>query len=135
MYLNLKWLIYFLGISHRTKFFLHEIPSDRSLCPVTYFLALAFADNVFEGISKSSQLNKLSIPQDRDSLILPYRSDKTDLPIFRSSLSQSPDTIPQMLTVRQLADWTTELGMRAGYRERLYFYNFRKGQAHKLDGK
>ena len=55
LYLSMR-VARFFGVP-RTKFFLHEIPSARSLCPVTYFLALAFADDVFEGHPKYATIS------------------------------------------------------------------------------
>ncbi|KAI9795042.1 MAG: hypothetical protein M1816_000064 [Peltula sp. TS41687] len=45
------------------KFVLHETLLDRSTCPVSYFLTIAIADDVFENISQASCLNKIQEPK------------------------------------------------------------------------
>lgn len=122
----------------RTQFVLHEIPSFRSLCPVSHFLALALADSVFESISKASDLSTLAVPSSCNTYTLSYKSKKRDLPVFPSSLHRSRSGTEasqgRIVTVEKLGAYLRDLGMRAGYKESLDPYNFRRGQAHKLDG-
>ncbi len=112
-----------------TQFVLHEHVEDRSLCPVTYFLALALADGVFEVISDPSQFSKLDVPSGRESLILPYKLSKVNAPIFQSASSPS-----RVLTVTKAGQYLVKLGTRAGYGKKLHAYNFRRGQAQTVDG-
>ena len=115
-----------------------EIPSDRSLCPVSYFLALAFADGVFAEISEPSQLSNLRVPRNLNALFLSYKPDKMNLPVLRCQRGHgvsgnAPDE--RIYTVKGLTNLLKPLGERAGYPEVLYTYGFQRGQAQKLDGK
>ena len=94
---------------------------------------------MFEGISNISQIDQLDVPPGCNSLALAYHAGKRHLPILRSASSQelSPDGqwTNRIMTVNKLGDYLGKLGMRAGYGQRLYPYNFRRGQAQKLEGK
>ncbi len=121
-------------IHHRPVFTLHEVPTNRFLCPVSYFLALAFFDNAFDQVSDVSMLKKLDVPTGRTSLILAYNSSKADLPIFRAQKSCHALSETRIWTTDKVTTYLHELGIHAGYGQLLSMYNFRRGQAQMLDG-
>ncbi|KAI9882877.1 MAG: Serine/threonine-protein kinase tel1 [Watsoniomyces obsoletus] len=116
-----------------TQFILHEHVQDRSLCPVSYFLAMALADDVFQGISDPSQFAKLDVPSGRESFILPYKLDKIKVPILRSAKLDRSISSTKIITSQKVTQYIGNLGIRAGYGKRLYSYSFRRGQAQTTD--
>ncbi len=121
--------------ANSTTFVLHEHPQDRSLCPVSYFLALALSDEVFQHISNSSQFGSLDVPEGREHLCVPYKEDKVDLSIVRSVAQNGSVSPSRICSVSRLGSELSQLGLRAGYNQKLYSYSFRRGQAQKVDGK
>ncbi|KAI9886468.1 MAG: hypothetical protein M1823_001718 [Watsoniomyces obsoletus] len=114
-------------------FTLHGVPSNRFLCPVSYFLALAFSDDVFDGISSMSTLKKLKVPPGQTVLVLPYKSTAAELPVFRAAKENHSPSKDRSMSTETLRLILQELGIRAGYGQPLMAYNFRRGQAQKLD--
>jgi hypothetical protein len=72
----------------------------------------------------------------RESLVLQYREDRAEWPVFRGNFQQPGVAVssPRIWTTEALTYHYQQIGMRAGYEDHLYAYNFRRGQAHKLDG-
>ncbi len=114
--------------------------SNRWLCPVTYFLALALGDDVFnENISHPSQLARLEIPTGRNSLSLSYKPQQAKWPILRAYTAQRPSitnpSTPRILRITRLCADTREAGMRAKFGKKLTNYAWRRGQGMKVHGK
>jgi hypothetical protein len=55
----------------------------RGRCPVTYFLGLAFADDVFTDLKYPSQLKHLKSTGRDECLPLRFKESKKDMLIFR----------------------------------------------------
>lgn len=57
------------------------------MCPVSYFLGLAIADGVFQGISEAAHLGNVHVPSSCNSYTLRYKAEKANLSLFCSDLS------------------------------------------------
>ena len=68
------------------------------------------------------------MPLGRNSLTLPYHVGKRYLPILRLASSQELSSdgpwTSRIMIVNKLGDYLGELGMRVGYGQQLYSYNF-----------
>jgi hypothetical protein len=64
---------------------LYEEPLMRYMCPVTWFLSLAFADNVFQDLSSFEDLAKVRPPPGGSLYRARYKKDALDCPIMRNT--------------------------------------------------
>lgn len=127
---------FYLCLDSKT-FPLREDPSNRSLCPVTHFLALALADGAIEGFDNAAQLKQFRVKEHRNTEELKYKPEWRDTPIIRKT-GISKDTLfsrSQAMTANRIGDLLRELGARAGYKEPLTPYCFRRGAYNALEGK
>ncbi|CZR55738.1 uncharacterized protein PAC_05626 [Phialocephala subalpina] len=111
----------------------YEDPSCRGRCPVTYFLAHAFADGVFEGLEKPSDLDGLRIGKHKHSMPFEIKQSKLNTPIFRRCEPDGSISEDRAMTYRDLSEQLGELGFRAGLRDLLRTYNIRRGNANAMD--
>lgn len=81
-------------------------PSNRHMCPVTLFLALAIADGALEGVHPCSGLAALHFPDWPGWLQVPYSANATHLPVIRrtgnksrvlSSCAMKPSSLDKMM--------------------------------------
>lgn len=132
----------------RVRYVLHELPSNRWLCPVSYFLALAFRDGVFDSvsdgvvdvpISNPSDLKRLDIPPGRNNLLLKYKARQAQWPIIRAHsaqrVSDTDTSVPRIMTVGRQGLEISDLGVRAKFGKKITNYSLRRGQAMKAHGK
>ncbi|KAF2174444.1 hypothetical protein K469DRAFT_675779 [Zopfia rhizophila CBS 207.26] len=112
---------------------LTEDPTQRMICPVTHFLALALADGALEGINELSDLSRLKIPESSMSLLLGIKKHMADIPVLRAFDSNGQPSRDKILKAGSLAKQLHYLGQRAGYKDRLTPYCFRRWHGNKLD--
>jgi hypothetical protein len=114
---------------------LHEDRSCRGRCPITHFLGLAFADDVFEALKEPADLHRLHIGNHKNSLLFKIKDSKQDQPVFRSCRPNGEISNNRILSHNDLAFDLAELGYRAGFQDKLRAYNLRRGTANAIDGK
>ncbi|EOA89662.1 uncharacterized protein SETTUDRAFT_104713 [Exserohilum turcica Et28A] len=112
---------------------LTEEPGDRALCPVTYFLALALADGVFEGCKTLSDLRSKKPPLGSSYCEFPYHADVGSTPILRSCRPDGSISPTRILTYDGFHVMIRNLGQRAGYKDKLTSYCFRRGYGNAID--
>jgi len=104
----------------------------RGRCPVSHFLALAFADDVFDDMKHAYQVNYLTYDP---SLPLTIKDSKKDMPIFRHCNRDGTIDPHRAMNYNETAAMIMELGIRIGLRDILRLYNLRRGTANEIDGK
>ncbi|XP_014557730.1 hypothetical protein COCVIDRAFT_36802 [Bipolaris victoriae FI3] len=70
---------------HAPTMVLYEEPLMRYMCPVTWFLSLAFADDVFQNLSSHEDLTKARPPAGSSLYRARYKKDALDRPIMRNT--------------------------------------------------
>ena len=110
-----------------------------AFCPITLFLALAFADEAFEAnIRTPVELLTKEVPQNLEGLTVHWKRSIEDTPVLRRAerVKGYYRTSPtKMLTqASQNAD-IKRLGLVAGFPERVVAYCLRRGVANAVDGK
>jgi hypothetical protein len=97
-------------------------------CPVTSFLALAFADNAFVSIKSRSDIESLKLDDGEDIRIFPFKAEMRDKPFL----------VTRRGGIMPYSSWwynLKSLSLRAGYVQYIRPYDIRRGTANKLDGK
>ncbi|KAH7551112.1 hypothetical protein BM1_09986 [Bipolaris maydis] len=112
---------------------LTEEPGDRALCPVTYFLALALADGVFEGCKTLSDLQSRKPSPGSSYCEFPYHADLGNLPVLRCCQPDGSISPTRILTYYGFHWMIRSLGQRAGYKDKLTSYCFRRGYGNAID--
>ena len=114
---------------------LYEEPLMRYMCPVTWFLSLAFADGVFRDLSSYKDLSKVEPPPGSSLYRAKYTDGASERPIMRNVRADG--------TISEDKIWTYDCfnlalrgtGQRAGYKENLSAYCFRRAFAHAVQSK
>jgi len=119
----------------RSNTFLYHSNPHLALCPVTVFIATAFADEAFAlpGLQTPQQLLNLKIPEGLNELHIPWTPAVLDTPIFRQCSDFSISSLP--LSSHTLGDQLSKLGREAYLPMQLTCYALRRGTANCLDGK
>jgi hypothetical protein len=112
----------------------HEDRSCRGRCPITHFLGLAFADDVFEALQEPADLHRLQIGNHKKSLLFKIKDSKRQQPVFRFCKPNGEVSNDRILSHNELAFDLIELGYRAGFQDKLRAYNLRRGAANAVDG-
>jgi hypothetical protein len=105
----------------------------RLTCPVTVFLGLALADDVFVKEKTAQAFATRSIPETTNSMTIPIRKEKGETPILRTMNGSAIDTT-KILKASSLHHALISLGQRCGYKERISAYAFRRGFASSIVG-
>lgn len=110
------------------------------MCPIIYFLALAFADNIFHPKLVEAGLSVhrcFTCPSGRSMIEFRFRDDIADTPIFRPSLrgfSGKQADLSRALAATRMRSWMSRLGERAGFPHPLMPYCLRREVATFLAG-
>ncbi|KAF1363482.1 hypothetical protein EJ07DRAFT_152290 [Lizonia empirigonia] len=120
---------------HAPKAILPEIPSKRYMCPVTWFLSLAFADNVFEDIGSYHDLPSIQPIEGSVKFTARYRADALERPIMRGMYPNKSMSQNRIWTYDCFNTALKGVGQRAGYQENLSAYCFRRAFAQAVKGK
>jgi hypothetical protein len=107
----------------------------RGRCPVTHFLGLAFADEVFTSLRDPSQLQYLHMDKHKKSMPFRIRDSKKDLLVFRNTTPDGSISQDRALPYNKFAFELAQLGFRVGFKDILRSYNLRRGTANALEGK
>ncbi|KAK3672642.1 hypothetical protein LTR78_007454 [Recurvomyces mirabilis] len=112
---------------------LTEEPYLRRLCPVAVLLAFAIADDVFDEIHRPEDLGRVRFRPGCDSVELTVRAEKRSLPVLRRLEYNGEMSPSRIMTADYLASYLTQLGFRAGYKQNLGTYPFRRGFGNQID--
>jgi hypothetical protein len=107
----------------------------RYMCPVTWFLSLAFADNVFQDLSSFEDLAKVRPPPGGSLYRARYKKDALDCPIMRNTCADGSLSSHRIWTYDCFNSALRGVGQRAGYKENLSAYCFRRAFAHAVQSK
>ena len=113
---------------------LYEEPRMRYMCPVTWFLSLAFADGVFQDMEC---LNDLEAVQPIPGNLLyraKYRPEVLERPVMRGMRADKSMSETRIWTYDCFNLALKGVGQRAGYQENLSAYCFRRAFAHAVEG-
>jgi hypothetical protein len=130
-----RYIAYTVLTRDSSTILLTEEPEDRSLCPVTYFLALALADGVFEGCTTMHDLEAKETPPGSASCSFKYKASVGDKPLLRRIEPDGNVSPDRILTYDCLNGMLKNLGQRAGYEDKLSAYCFRRGYGNAVDSK
>ncbi|KAH6637325.1 hypothetical protein F5144DRAFT_456390, partial [Chaetomium tenue] len=103
--------------------------------PVLYMKSLAFADEAFEGFNDPEEIYDLVIPPGSDRLILPWKPEWRDRPIFRALQGRGNNVsvaLDKALQYKKARDCLIRLGRAVGFEKQLEWYDFRRGSGKKL---
>jgi hypothetical protein len=114
---------------------LYEEPQERHMCPVTFFLSLAFADQAFQDLVSYNDLATARPVAGSSLYRATYKPNALQRPVMRG-----------MATDRTISDdriWTYDCfslalkgaGQRASYQENVTSYCFRRGFARAVESK
>lgn len=109
---------------------LYEEPLMRYMCPVTWFLSLAFAGNVFQDLSSHGDLAKARPLAGSSLYRARYKKDTLDRPIMRNTQADGTLSADQIWTYNCFNTALRGVRQRAGYKENLSAYCFRRAFAH-----
>ena len=136
MFVSTKLCFHHLLTRHNSEIEnIREDPENRALCPMTFLLALAVADEALEGINTVGDLTRIRFTPQRPAIRIPVREGKRKLPIIRGHTTRGKLSPIRILTASNLAKLLTELGWRAGYKDKLGTYALRRGHGNQLDRK
>ncbi|KAL5372751.1 hypothetical protein DPSP01_013267 [Paraphaeosphaeria sporulosa] len=112
---------------------LREEPEERWLCPVSHFLGFGLADKVFmDDLSLTDILTR--VPCDgNQSLEFKFKPEIMDIPVLRSLQADGTISPDKILTYSSLHNAILGLGQRAGYKQKLTAYCFRRGFGHAMN--
>ena len=124
----------------RTTYIFHERDDNLALCPISHFLALAFADDAFESseIRSSEDIYRIFVPCHRNSYQIKWKPQILDIPVFRRTdrnrlgVCISSDRALQYDAFNQGCQ---RLGRDAGLEDPFTPYCIRRGVANAVDSK
>ena len=130
---------YFVLTFISTSYMFYERHDSLAFCPITLFLALAFADEAFEAkINTPAELFSKSVPEGLEGLTVHWKPTIEDTPVFRRaerSKGYYRTSPTKMLTQASHNADIKRLGLVAGFPEKLVAYCLRRGVANAVDGK
>ncbi|KAF1911618.1 hypothetical protein BDU57DRAFT_560362 [Ampelomyces quisqualis] len=102
---------------HRRRLMLYKEKDDRALCPVTWFLAQALADRVFEGVESIDEMESKEIPPGATRDTFCYRLGKETQPVMRGVCPDGTISARSIWNYNCFSKQIKSLGQRAGYRD------------------
>ena len=114
---------------------LYEVPLMRFMCPVTWLLSLAFEDGVFKGLSSHKDFRKLEPPPGSSPYRAKYTGGASECPIMRNVRADGTTSKDKIWTYDCFNLVLRDTGQRAGYKENLGAYCFRRAFAHAVQSK
>lgn len=106
----------------------------RYMCPVTWFLSLAFADGVFQDLKSFHDLETAQPIAGNLLYRAKYRSEFLERPVMRGMQADKSMSETRMWTYNCFNLTLKGVGQRAGYQENLSAYCFRRAFAHAVEG-
>lgn len=124
------------GKSRPTTFGFHE--EDTLLRdPVLYITSLALADRAFENQFNSlADIYDLAVPAGQSRMILPWKEEWRDRPIFRDTEGLGRSTtiaLHRPFPYKKARQSLIKLGRALGYEKQLEWYDLRRGSGKKLN--
>ena len=109
------------------------------MCPITQFLALAFADNAFEAesIKSPDQIFGLDIEEPIECIQLKWKRSRLQTPIFRQAVKTVDGwstSSSKALNYSTFQYYIGRLGCATGFEEDLSLYCVRRGTGNAVDG-
>ena len=114
---------------------LYEEPHMRYMCPVTWFLSLAFADGVFQDMESSKDLETVKPIPGNSLYRAKYKPEVLERPVMRGMRADKSMSETRIWTYDCFNFALKVAGQRAGYQENLSAYCFRRAFAHAVEGK
>jgi hypothetical protein len=114
---------------------LYEGPTERHLCPITYFLALALADGALKNYSSISDLVAVRPIPGQQAVTFAINPEMSKTPFLRAIENDgtlSSCMIPSYACINNMVKGT---GERAGYKQRLSTNCFRRGLGVAINSK
>jgi hypothetical protein len=111
------------------------MPSKRYMCPVTWFLALAFADDVFQDIRSYLDLNSIRPIEGSLKYTARYKADALQRPVMRGMRANRSMSQGRIWTYDCFNTALKGVGRRAGFQDNLSAYCFRRAFAQTVKGK
>jgi hypothetical protein len=113
---------------------LYEEPRMRHMCPVTWFLSLAFADGVFQDMESFNDLEAVKPIPGNLLYRAKYRLEFLERPVMRGMRADKSLSETRIWTYDGFNSALKGVGQRAGYQENLSAYCFRRAFAHAVEG-
>lgn len=107
---------------------MHE-NEDLVFCPVSQFLALAFADGAFDAGFSISNLDKVRVSHHSRCQIFPWREEMLDIPIFseHDQAMEGHETLPtRPWSYESFQRSLSDLGRMAGFKHAVTAYALRR---------
>lgn len=103
--------------------------------PITLFLALAFADNAFEGDLTLEQVMEMKKAQISTARWFKFKQSKLNGPVFRQCTKNGMTQNGKGMTYDTLLKEYDDLLFRAGFLVQVTLYGLRRNMGNVLDGK
>jgi hypothetical protein len=112
--------------------------ADLPLCPLMYFLPLAFADDAFDAnLCTPEQIYKLRIPPWKPKIEIKWKAEWRERPIFRD-IEPTSDGVrisdTKHLDMQKHRANTKVLGREAGFRKIPEYYDLRRASGKLITG-
>lgn len=104
------------------------------MCPVTLFLALAFADDAFATVASIEELYDPKTCTTK-YIDIPFKSSILNTPLFRSNASIKSQDKAVPLTYSSFLSTLKNVAHRAGFKDHFTPYVIRRTAANILNGK
>jgi hypothetical protein len=111
---------------------LKENPEYPLRCPITLFIALAFADHAFEHFGCPKDLLSYTLKPDKQSLEITMKPNVLHTPVFRMA-EQRQISPTRAWTSASSASLTGKLSLQAGFEYQSKPYDVRRGFSNILD--
>lgn len=102
--------------------------------PITLFLALAFADNAFEGDLTLEQVMEMKKAQISTARWFKFKQSKLNGPVFRQCTKNGMTQNGKGMTYDTLLKEYDDLLFRAGFLVQVTLYGLRRNMGNVLDG-
>lgn len=103
------------------------------MCPVLHFLAIALADHIFVEQDCPADFEKRYLPSSVNSRPFKIKEEKKGLTLIRKMRKNDYSISDDLLSAISIGKYIVDMGQRAGYRERITPYAFRRGFANGID--
>ncbi|KAF5877807.1 uncharacterized protein Bfra_002177 [Botrytis fragariae] len=111
---------------------LFEDLTSRDICPITLFLALAFADDAFETVKSIEELYDPSICSAK-YIDIQFKESALNKPLFRSNRSMEASQDAESLTYQAFNHSLRKIAQRAGFKDIFTSYVIRRTSANVLN--
>ena len=111
-----------------------EEPRMRYMCPVTWFLSLAFADGAFKELDSFNDLETVQPIPGNLLYRAKYKTEMLERPVMRGMRADKSMSDTRIWTYDCFNSALKSAGQRAGYQENLSAYCFRRAFAHAVEG-